>query len=152
MENSWIRKSRKHGDYFNILAENAQSWDTTKSADPKISQQREKGGIYVLSEEDNISARVASLTRKVEAMELGKGEKTKEVESICGIYSSNQHATQDYPTISAFQEVLQEQSNAINNYELPFSNPNSNTYNSSWKDSPNFSWRNGPTANANNTP
>ena len=133
------KEAEEAWDYFDILAENAQSWDTTKPANPKISQQRENGGIYVFSEEDNISARVASLIRKVEAMELGKGEKTKEVESICGIYSGNQHVTQDCPTISAFQEVLQEQSNAINNYQRPFSNPSSNTYNSGWRNHPNFS-------------
>ena len=48
-------------------------------------------------------------------MELKKGEtiNSKDVEIVCGICAENQHATQDYPTIYALQDILQEQSNAI---------------------------------------
>ena len=98
-------------DYLEELAESAQSWDTPKPTNSKIGQQKEKGGMYVLSEEDSISARLASLTRKVEAMELRKGEtiNSTEVETVCGICAGNQHATPDCPTISAVQSILQEQ-------------------------------------------
>ena len=63
------KEAEEAWDYFDELAKNAQSWDTSRPTNSKTSQQKEKWGIYVLSEEDNISARVASLTRKVEAME-----------------------------------------------------------------------------------
>ncbi|MGV8000513.1 hypothetical protein PJP08_29350, partial [Mycobacterium kansasii] len=49
-------------------------------------------------------------------------------------------------TISAFQEVLNEQSSAVSNYQKPFSGPTSNTYNPGWRIHPNFSWRNGQSA------
>jgi dsDNA-binding SOS-regulon protein len=141
-------------DYLEELAESAQSWDTSKPTNSKTGQQKEKGGMYVLSEEDSISARLASLTRKVEAMELRKGEtiNSTEVETVCEICAGTQHTTQDCPTISAFQGILQEQTNAINSYQQHYGAPNSNTFNPNWKNHPNFSWRNGPIANTNNTP
>jgi len=59
-----------------------------------------KKGMYHLREEDDVNAKVANLTRKVEG--------------ICGICETNEHQTQDCQTIPVFQEVLREQANAIN--------------------------------------
>ncbi|KAL5725012.1 hypothetical protein ACHQM5_008209 [Ranunculus cassubicifolius] len=104
--------------------------------------------MYLLKEEDDMSARLASLTRKVEAIEIKKQTKAKEsVESICGICESDAHCTKDCPTIPAFKEVLHDQANAINTYKRPFSQSYNEAYNFNWRKHPNFSWRNGPTAN-----
>ena len=84
---------------------------------PKSTQ--EKGGIYVLKEEDDVNARIANLTRKIEAIELSKSGVSKSneaIKTICGICFTNLHATQDCPTIPAFQEVLHEHANAIYGY------------------------------------
>ena len=60
-------------DYFDLLAENAQSWDATNTSDrSKASTNPFGGGKYQLREDDELSARMASLTRKLEAMELRK--------------------------------------------------------------------------------
>ena len=57
-------------DYFDLLAENAQSWDTTDTLDrSKASTNPSRGGKYHLRKDDDLNARVASLTRKLEAME-----------------------------------------------------------------------------------
>ncbi|MGV8065606.1 hypothetical protein PJP13_29690, partial [Mycobacterium kansasii] len=75
-------------DYLDRLAENAQSWDHY----PKInttsrpSQSKEKGGVYLLKEDDDINAKVANLTRKLEAIELKK-DKVNEI--VCGICDCN---------------------------------------------------------------
>ncbi|MGV8048387.1 hypothetical protein PJP07_29735, partial [Mycobacterium kansasii] len=82
-------------------------------------------------------------TRKLNAMEL-KMDKGKE--TVRGICACNIHTTENCPTIPAFRGVLNEQANAVNNYQRPFTGPNSNTYNPGWKNHPNFSWRNGQTA------
>jgi hypothetical protein len=65
------------------------------------------------------------LTRKVEAIELGKIESKAPTffESSCGICETNSHLTKDCPTILAFQEVLHEQANVANAYRRPFSSP-----------------------------
>lgn len=51
-------------DYFDLLAENAQSWDTTDTLDrSKPSTNPSGGGKYHLREDDDLSARVAILAR-----------------------------------------------------------------------------------------
>ena len=46
------------------------------------------------------------------------------------------------PTIPAFKEVLHDQANAMNMVKKSYSSPYSETYNSGWRNHPNFSWRN----------
>ena len=55
--------------------------------------------MYVVKENDDVSARLANLTRKVEAMELKRGGKEKivEKEDICGICETSGHMTEDCP-------------------------------------------------------
>ncbi|XP_042991370.1 uncharacterized protein LOC122318232, partial [Carya illinoinensis] len=142
-------------DYFDQLAENAQSWDNTDRSDrsnkPKLSAMSQEG-IYVLKGTDDVNARIASLTRKVEAMELRKVNPVKaseKEEENCGICEISGHLTQDCPTIPAFKEVLHEQANVMNSYRRPFSSPYSETYNPGWRNHPNFSWRNESNINQN---
>ena len=60
-------------DCFDLLAKNAQSWDTTDTSNrSRASTDPSWGGKYQLRNDDNLSARVASITRKLEAMELWK--------------------------------------------------------------------------------
>jgi hypothetical protein len=136
-------------DYFDLLAENAQVWETTNIIERVKPGPSSKGGLYHLKEEDDVNSRIAKLTRKVEAIELGKTESKAPTyfESNCGICETNSHLTKDCPTIPAFQEVLHEQANVANAYRRPFSSPYSETYNSNWQNHPNFSWRNGPSIN-----
>uniref|UniRef100_A0A2N9J0B0 Retrotransposon gag domain-containing protein n=1 Tax=Fagus sylvatica TaxID=28930 RepID=A0A2N9J0B0_FAGSY len=136
-------------DYFDLLAENAQVWETTNTIERAKPGPSSKGGLYHLKEEDDVNSRIAKLTRKVEAIELGKTESKAPTyfENSCGICETNSHLTKDCPTIPAFQEVLHEQANVANAYRRPFSSPYSETYNSNWQNHPNFSWRNGPSIN-----
>uniref|UniRef100_A0A2N9IZH7 Uncharacterized protein n=1 Tax=Fagus sylvatica TaxID=28930 RepID=A0A2N9IZH7_FAGSY len=136
--------------YNNITDDvNAQVWETTNTIERAKPGPSSKGGLYYLKEEDDVNSRIAKLTRKVEAIELGKTESKAPTsfESSCGICETNSHLTKDCPTIPAFQEVLHEQANVANAYRRPFSSPYSETYNSNWQNHPNFSWRNGPSIN-----
>jgi len=142
-------------DYFDYLTENAQIWDTTDRIDKFKPVSNPKGGMYLIREEDDINAKIASLTRKIEAMELQKVNMVKATKihnSIYDIYESDAHHMKDCPTIPAFKEAIHNQTNATNAYQRPFSLPYSNTYNPNWQNHPNFSWRNDPSANANNEP
>ena len=104
--------------YFDLLAEAAQSWDTTDTSDRSRASTNPFGGSkYQLREDDDLSARVASLTRKLEAMGLRKvnGINTMpKVDEVCIICETMEHPTNDCPTIPAFKEVLHDQANAMN--------------------------------------
>ena len=67
-----------------------------------------------LREDNDLCARVASLTRKLEAMELRKvnGFNTvPKIDKVFRICETMEHPTNEFPTILAFKEVLHDQAN-----------------------------------------
>jgi hypothetical protein len=133
-------------EYLDLLAENAQNWDTigTCEAPGKTQPHTSSGGMYNLREDHDLQAKFTSLARKVEALEFKKSGQLKYVQDIvCQICETNKHSTNDYPTLPSFKECLHEQANALNNFQRPNHNPYSQTYNSGWRNYPNFSWKSG---------
>jgi hypothetical protein len=66
-------------EYLDLLAENAQNWDTTGTceAPSKTQPYTSSGGMYNLREDHDLQAKFASLARKVEALELKKSGQLK---------------------------------------------------------------------------
>ena len=61
-------------------------------------------GKYQLREEDDLSARVASLARKLEAIGMRVNEiKSIPKDEVCGICEVVRHSTNDFPTIPIFK-------------------------------------------------
>ena len=92
--------------------------DTTNTSNrSRASTNPSGGGKYQLREDDDLSAKVASLTRKLEVMEIRKVNgistvpKIDEVHRIC---ETMEHPTNECSTIPAFKEVLHDQANAMN--------------------------------------
>ena len=84
-------------------------------------------------------------------MEHKKSDQVKSVQEIaCNICNSNDHFTQECPTLPALKECLNDQANVINTFNKP--NPYSQTYNPGWKNHPNFSWRNNNNAQSSQAP
>jgi len=131
-------------EYLDLLAENTQNWDTTGvyKAPGKTQPHTSSGGMYNLREDHDLQAKFASLARKVEALELKKSGKLKSVQDIvCQICETNEHSTNDCPTLTSFKEYLHEQAHASNSFQRPNHNPYSQTYNPGWRNHPNFSWK-----------
>jgi hypothetical protein len=100
--------------------------------------------MYNLREDHDLQAKFASLPKKVEALELKKNGQLKFVQEIvCQICETNEHSTNDFPTLSSFKECLHEQANALNSFQRPSHNQYSQTYNPGWRNHPNFSWKSG---------
>ena len=99
--------------------------------------------MYEVSEDLDIKARLDNLTRKVEALALGRGmNSVNQIQSeTCSICASPMHSTQMCPSAAGYPDFYAEQANALNNYEKPFASPFSETYNPNWRNHPNFSWR-----------
>jgi len=130
-------------EYLDLLAENAQNWDTVGTCEAPSKTQPLSGGMHNLREDHDLQAKFALLARKVEALELKKSAQLKSVqENVCQICETNDHSTNDCPTLPAFKECLHEQANALNSFQKPNPNPYSQTYNSGWRNHPNFSWKN----------
>jgi hypothetical protein len=100
--------------------------------------------MYNLRDDHDLQAKFASLARKVEALEFKKSGQLKSVQDIvCQICETNEHSTNDCPTLPSFKECLYEQTNALNSFQRPNHNPYSKTYNPGWRNHPNFSWKSG---------
>ncbi|KAL6325089.1 hypothetical protein AAG906_022656 [Vitis piasezkii] len=106
-----------------------------------------KRGMYNLSEDMEMKAKVATMARKIKEMEL---RKVHEVQAIsepqqqanpCSICQSFEHMVEECPTILAAREMFGEQANLIGQWKPNSNAPYGNTYNSSWRNHPNFAWK-----------
>ena len=93
---------------------------------------------------------LATMARKLEALEFKKvntmgRDEPKEVCSV--VCEAKEHDTMLCLVILGIKEALHGQVNAIGHYGRGGRNPYSNTYNSGWRDHPNFGWRNERTSN-----
>ncbi|XP_042954342.1 uncharacterized protein LOC122290772 [Carya illinoinensis] len=122
-------------EYFDYLAGNAQTWDTTDVHD-RSRQVESSHRKHTLNEDDDLRAKLTLLPRKVEAVELKKVNEVHAVPKFSekgDICEDRGHSTDEYPTIPAFKEVLLDQSND--------SGPYTNSYDPGWRSHPNLSWR-----------
>jgi len=71
-------------EYLDLLAENAQNWDTTGTckAPGKTQPHISSGGMYNLREDHDLQAKFASLARKVKALEFKKSGQLKSIQDI----------------------------------------------------------------------
>ena len=67
------KSAREAVQFFDTIAENAQTWETNTSLDTtKVNSTPTRGGIHHLRENDDLQAKIANLTRKLEAIKLKK--------------------------------------------------------------------------------
>ena len=123
-------------DYLDHLAENSQSWHGNNSSEGSIRSNLANAnkGKYFLSQEDDLNARVASLARKVEALEIRKSKEVNSVQnenicSFCNICELVGHSADECPSLPLCKEVFNEQANVMSNVKKPFPTPFSETYN-----------------------
>ena len=136
-------------DFLSYVSEVSRGWDEPNNREMGKGpfQQMSRGGMYNLSEDMEMKAKVAAMARKIEEMEL---RKVHEVQAIlepqqqanpCSICQSFEHMVEECPTIPAAREMFGEQANLIGQWKPNSNAPYGNTYNSSWRNHPNFAWK-----------
>ena len=60
---------------------------------------------------------------------------------LCPNCQSYEHLVEECPTISAEREMFRDQANVVGQFKSNNNAPYANTYNSSWRNHPNFSWK-----------
>ncbi|RVW43639.1 hypothetical protein CK203_097046 [Vitis vinifera] len=95
----------------------------------------------------DMKAKVAAMTRRLEELEL---KKICEVQAIsetpvqvmpCSICQSYEHLVEECPTIPVVREMFGDQANVIGQFKPNNNASYGNTYNSNWRNHPNFSWK-----------
>ena len=139
-------------NFLESLSESSQQWAFASRGEKgtsHVSSQPKKGGIYEVSGETNVNAKIASLTREVEALKMGKGgsSSVRPISEVCQLCETPDHTAKTCLSMEAFNECIAEQANSLNSYKKPYGSPFSDTYNPNWRNHPRFSWSQGQTQN-----
>ncbi|KAL6333014.1 hypothetical protein AAG906_020034 [Vitis piasezkii] len=112
-------------DFLSYVSEVSRGWDEPNSREMGRMKApvNPKGGIYMLSEDMDMKA------------------KTQAHVMPCTICQSCDHVVDECPTIPSMREMLGDQANVVGQFRPNNNAPYGNTYNSSWRNHPNFSWK-----------
>ena len=136
-------------DFLNYVAETSKGWDEPNPRDVEKMRPsaHPRGGIYALSEDMEMKAKISSLTRNVEELE---GKRLHEVQAVTEnsaqdnpsiTFQPTSHSEEDYPMTPSVKDLMSEYANAVGHYKPQPNAPYGNTYNSNWKNHPNLSWK-----------
>ncbi|RVW88791.1 Retrovirus-related Pol polyprotein from transposon 17.6 [Vitis vinifera] len=112
-------------DFLSYVAEVSRGWDEPNSREkgkfPSQQTQNPKAGMYMLSEDVDMKAKVATLARRLEELELKKIHEVKAISDTqvhvmpCTICQSCDHVVDECPTMPAVREMLGDQVNVVGN-------------------------------------
>ena len=122
------KSAREAIQFFDTIAKNARTWETNTSVNTaKVHSTPIGGGIHHLRENDDLQAKIANLTKKLEAIELKKVNEVTSVPQVpsvpigprveepCIICDDPTHSTINCPNLPQVKEAIQiEQANALN--------------------------------------
>ncbi|RVX19286.1 hypothetical protein CK203_008902 [Vitis vinifera] len=139
-------------DFLSYVADVSRGWDEpTKGEVGKMKSQlnayNAKAGMYNLKEDDDMKAKLAAMTRRLEELELKRMHEVQAVAEapvqvkLCPNCQSFEHLVEECPAISAEREMYRDQANVVGQFRPNNNAPYGNTYNSSWRNHPNFSWK-----------
>ncbi|KAI5657805.1 hypothetical protein M9H77_26598 [Catharanthus roseus] len=125
-------------DLFENLSDNSQQHSTSSCVG--TSRQIGNRGMYEVSQNVDLSLKVDALSKKFDQLLALNTLPTNSpnVQGVCAICSSPSHVIYGCPSASLFPEFVQEQVNVAQGFHRQ-NDPYSNTYNSGWRNHPNFS-------------
>ena len=101
--------------------------------------------MYIVNEDTDMKAKFAAMTRRLEELEMKKirevhaNSETPVQAMSCSICQSFEHLVEEFPMMPAVREMFGDQANVIGQFKLNKNASYDNTYNSNWRNHPNFS-------------
>ncbi|RVW37787.1 Retrovirus-related Pol polyprotein from transposon 17.6 [Vitis vinifera] len=150
---TWLLNPEEAMDFLSYVAEVSRGWDEPNKGEVgKMKSQpnafNAKAGMYTLNEDVDMKAKFAAMTRRLEELELKKMHEVQavvetqvQIQQLCPICQSYEHKVEECPTIPTIKEMFGDQENVIGQFRPNTNAPYGNTYNSSWRNHPNFSWK-----------
>ncbi|KAJ9705668.1 hypothetical protein PVL29_003640 [Vitis rotundifolia] len=143
------KNSEEAMDLLSYVSEVSRGWDEPNSREMGKMKTpiNSKGGMYMLSEDMDMKAKVATIARRLEELELKKMHEVQAISETqahvmpCTICQSCDHVLDECPTVPTVREMLGDQANVVEQFRPNNNAPYGNTYNSSWRNHPNFSWK-----------
>ena len=120
-------------NFMSYMAKVSRGWDepNARNMGRMKSQPNAKGEMYILNDGIDMKAKIAAMARRLEELEMKKMQEVQAISqtplqampwSICRSY---EHLVEECPIIPVVREMFGD----------------CNTYNSNWRDHPNFSWK-----------
>ncbi|RVW74050.1 hypothetical protein CK203_056402 [Vitis vinifera] len=118
-------------NFMSYVAEVSRGWDEPNARDMGRMTSQPNGEMYILNDDIDMKAKIAAIARRLEELEMKKMQEVQAISQTplqampCAICLSYEHLVDECPTIPAVREMFGD----------------CNTYNSNWRDHPNFSWK-----------
>ena len=131
-------------DFLNYVAKTSKAWDepNPREAERSRPSNHQRGGIYALSEDTEMKAKLTTLTRRLEELEMRSQHEMQAINELPASHPSYF----DCQTNSHPGEHCQEHAHVLNQNKPPKNAPYGNTYNPDWRNHPNLSWKPKPLA------
>ena len=151
----FLSKNPDEAMYFlNYVAETSKGWDEPNPREVKRIKHtvNPRGGIYSLSEDVEMKAKLSSLTRRLEELEMRNQHEAQAVTKTpvplqsCFNCQSTSHQGDHCSIAPSIRDLMQEQANIVDQSRHPINAPYGNTYNPNWRNHPNLSWKQKPSA------
>ena len=143
-------------DFFNYVVENSKAWDKPNPREEERMRPstHQRGGIYALSEDTEMKAKLTPLTRRLEELEMRNQHEVQAVNELpasqpaCYNCQSSSHPGEHCPVAPSVRDLMQEHAHILGQNKPPINAPYGNTYNPNWRNHPNLSWKPKPPAYA----
>ena len=141
-------------DFLNYVAETFKACDkpNPREADRMKPTVYQRGGMYSLTEDMEMKAKLSTLTRRLEELEGRRSHKVRAVEEAlipiqpCFNCQSTDHQSEHYPMVPSVRDMMTEHANVVGQYKQQPNALYGNTYNPNWRNHPNLSWKLNPLA------
>ena len=143
-------------DFLNYVAETSKAWDKSNPREAKKMRPstHQKGGIYALSEDTEMKAKLTTLTRRLEELEMRNQHEVQAVIELPASHpayfncQSSSHVGEHYPMVPSVRDLMQEHAHVLGQNKTPTNASYGNTYNPNWRNHPNLSLKPKPFAYA----
>ncbi|RVX18692.1 hypothetical protein CK203_006838 [Vitis vinifera] len=120
-------------NFMSYVAEFSREWGEPNARDMgrMTSQPKAKGEMYILNDGMDMKAEIAAMERRLDELEMNQMQEAQAISQTplqampCAICLSYEHLVEECPIIPTEREMFGD----------------CNTYNSNWRDHPNFSWK-----------
>ena len=134
-------------DFLGYVVEASKGWDepNPREMERMKPQPSTQGGMYSLSEDLDMKAKLSTLARRLEELEMRNQYEVQAMTETpmpnkpCFICKSTKHLGEQCPTVPTMREMLAEQANVVGQFKPSTNVPYGNTYNPSWRNHPNLS-------------
>ena len=134
-------------DFLNYVAETSKAWDepNPREAERMRPTANQRGGMYLLSEDMEMKAKLYTLDRRLEELEMRNQPEVWAVAEApvhiqpCFIYQSTDHQGEHCPTAPSVRDLMAEHADVVGQYKPSTNAQYNNTYNPNWRNHPNLS-------------